>query len=317
MLRLRFYPQSSETAEKAVPEIPRLERFGEAPLSSDVQYVLIIDQNYYWTAVYWNRTNTQNWTYFETSLLAWKGQTIKVQFGTYNDGYDGVTAMYVDEVYVDTCTTTTPTSTPTPTPTRTPTPINTPTPTATLPPGTATSTPVGCYEGVVNGTFESQYAWEIPITEFSAGYSSDQRHGGYWSMRTGITYAGWNRFSYSDARQPITIAAGVDSALLRMWIYSISGETSESLPSGLPTRRHFGEDVLSGDVQYVLILDRNYYWIDTVLWQRSNAQTWTYITFDLSDYIGETINLQFGTYNDGSSGVTSMYVDDVSIQVCP
>ena len=99
MLRLRFYPQSGETAEKAVPEIPRLERFGESPLSSDVQYVLIIDQNYYWTAVYWNRTNTQSWTYFETDLLAWKGQTIKVQFGTYNDGYDGVTAMYVDEVY--------------------------------------------------------------------------------------------------------------------------------------------------------------------------------------------------------------------------
>jgi len=32
---------------------------------------------------------------------------------------------------------------------------------------------------------------------------------------------------------------------------------------------------------------------------------------------GKTIKIQFGTYNDGLGGVSSMYVDDVSLQMCP
>jgi bacillopeptidase F (M6 metalloprotease family) len=42
-----------------------------------------------------------------------------------------------------------------------------------------------------------------------------------------------------------------------------------------------------------------------------------YNTYDLTVYAGSTIKLQFGTYNDGFGGVTAMYVDDVSMQICP
>ncbi len=78
----------------------------------------------------------------------------------------------------------------------------------------------------------------------------------------------------------------------------------------------FGKESPGGDVQYLLILDRFGYWIDTLLWQRSNAGEWTFKSVNLDRYIGATIKLQFGTYNDGLGGVSSMHVDDVSLQVC-
>jgi hypothetical protein len=31
------------------------------------------------------------------------GKTVKVHFGAYNDGWDGVTAMYVDDVSLEIC----------------------------------------------------------------------------------------------------------------------------------------------------------------------------------------------------------------------
>ncbi len=37
---------------------------------------------------------------------------------------------------------------------------------------------------------------------------------------------------------------------------------------------------------------------------------------DLTDYAGQRIKLHFGVYNDGQGGLTAMYLDDVSVQVC-
>ena len=33
-------------------------------------------------------------------------------------------------------------------------------------------------------------------------------------------------------------------------------------------------------------------------------------------HAGQTIKLQFGVYNDGVDGVTGIYVDDVSVEIC-
>ena len=74
--------------------------------------------------------------------------------------------------------------------------------------------------------------------------------------------------------------------------------------------------MLADDAQYVLILDESDVWIDTVLWQRSNDQAWTYHEADLLEYAGQTIKLHFGVYNDGVGGATGMYVDDVSLVLC-
>jgi hypothetical protein len=136
-------------------------------------------------------------------------------------------------------------------------------------------------------------------------------------MRTGIVYTTHNRFSYSDAFQVATIPVSSNSSTLGMWIYPVSSEVvGEALPDK-PTAALKPSAALAGDVQYVLILDRYGNWIDTLLWQRVDDQAWTYFQADLSDYIGATIRLQFGVYNDGVGGITSMYVDDVTLQNCP
>ena len=135
-------------------------------------------------------------------------------------------------------------------------------------------------------------------------------------MRTGIIYTAHNRYSYSDAAQVITISSLANDIELRLWLYASSGEAvTLGLPE-IPKERTFGVAYLANDVQYVILLDRFGNWIDTLLWQRNNAQKWQLHTFDLSNYSGSTIRVQFGTYNNGAGGVTAMYVDDASLQVC-
>jgi hypothetical protein len=295
---MQLLPRSQEASYQGDSEALELPEAGEvwgaAPLAYDAQYVMVLDPYsgvIRETLLWWQPMNSASWINTTFDLSQYRGQRIRLQFGAYNDGYGGRTVMYADEAYVDVCT-----STPTPTP----------------PPPT-------CGEQVRNGGFEYTGDWTIPVTEFSAGYSTFLKHTGARSMRTGIYYLAHNRYSYSDVRQPVYIPYGASQARLGFWSYALSGEltsSDEALPEK-PTSANFGEEAMAGDVQYVLILDVYGNWIDTLVWQRRNDGYWRYLEFDLRPYAGRTINLQFGTYNNGWSGVTSMYVDDVSLWVCP
>ncbi len=301
VFQLSIYPVSSEPTSAPLPAVQEGTVFGQAYLSGDVQYVIILDIYQVWIdTLYWSRSNTQTWTTLSFDLMRYAGQTIYLQFGSYNNGQDGITAMYVDNASLGVCPAAS-TGTPTATATATSTP---------LPPGT-------CSEGLANTSFETTSAWGIPITEYSAGYSTARAHTGAQSMRTGITNAADNRFSYSDAYQFVTIPANVSSAVLSLWYYPSTNETT-SAP--LPATREgtvFGIEALQSDVQYVLVLDQNSNWIGTLLWTRSNAQAWTQFTIDLKGYAGKKIRLQFGTFNNGTGGITSMYVDDMTLTLCP
>ena len=91
-----------------------------------------------------------------------------------------------------------------------------------------------------------------------------------------------------------------------------------------PTAAEFEITAFAGDVQYVLILDPgpnpedpvDDTLIETLLWMRSDAQQWQLFNFDISKYAGTSIKVQIGTYNDGSGGVSAMYADDVSLELC-
>jgi hypothetical protein len=51
-------------------------------------------------------TNTRTWTYYEldeATLAPFKGETIAVHFETYNNGWGGTTAMYIDDVSLMAC----------------------------------------------------------------------------------------------------------------------------------------------------------------------------------------------------------------------
>jgi len=232
-------------------------------------------------------SSAYGWVYREYDLSAYAGQYVRIQFGTYNNGYGGRSVMYVDDVQVQICNPSPP--------------------------------PPSCTERISNGGFENNTAWYIPYTAFSAGYSTWLRRSGTRSMRTGIVYWYHNRYSYSDFRQIVTIPSGVGSATLNFYAYSMSGEAyaSDVAVSERPTAGELGAEAMSGDVQYLLVLDRYGNWIDTLMWRRSNESYWRNFQYNLSRYSGSTIILQWGTFNNGYGGVTSMYIDDVSLRVCP
>jgi hypothetical protein len=136
-------------------------------------------------------------------------------------------------------------------------------------------------------------------------------------MRTGIVVPADNTFSYSDFRQGTNIPSNTNHTTLSMWIYPLSGEVLEgSLPPKPVLGSNLSELQLSGDVQYLLVMDANYNILEVPMWQLSDSQTWTKLQFDLSDYRGWTILLQWGTFNNGSGGISAMYVDDVTLQGC-
>jgi hypothetical protein len=201
-----------------------------------------------------------------------------------------------------TVTTATPTRTPTATPgTRTPTPTVTPTFTPTL----------VCSEAIINGNFEKDEGWYLPITKYSAGYdsslvkaaaadySADEFHSGARSMRTGIVDASKNVYSYSSAWQQVTIPSGIKSANLTFWLFpqTING-------------------IDGFDVQLMIILNNNKLEVERPVNMRSNERIWKSFQFDMKKYAGQTVWIYFGTYNNGWTGTMAMYVDDVSLMIC-
>jgi hypothetical protein len=283
-LNMWIYQVTEDTAATA-QEIPVSVsgKFGLAPLANDLQYILVMDT--YGNILQWllrQKTNSDGWRLVTFNLDAnrYEDMTIRIQFGTFNDGIDDVTTMYVDDVTMDVCAEVVPTPEPTEPPAPTP------------PPGT-------CPERISNNSFETNESWLIPVTAFSAGYSTANPHTGLRAMRNGIIRTRHNRFSYSDAYQMVGIPATAGPATLSMWIYPIS------------------EAAVDQDVQYVLVLDRYGNWIGTLLWERSDQEVWTYNEFNMNRYRGTTIRLQFGVYNNGLNDTTAMYVDDVSLQACP
>ncbi len=173
-----------------------------------------------------------------------------------------------------------------------------------------------CAEGIANGGFELDGDWEVPVTKYTAAYATQVAHGGNRAMRIGIVEPADNRYSYSSARQLVVIPADVVSATLRCWLYPVSGEAAALQAPARPLAATIEEASLSGDTQYVLILDDSDRWIDTLLWQRNDDRQWGFHQFSLQNYAGRTIKLHFGVYNDGGGGSTGMYLDDVSLELC-
>ena len=136
-------------------------------------------------------------------------------------------------------------------------------------------------------------------------------------MRLGIDDPDDNTYSYSDANQTVEIPADATGATVRFWAYPMSDDP-QAVPTPYPRQMSSLSlrAYLPYDVQYLLVLDKYDYWIDTLLWQATDDQTWNYYEFDLFKYAGETIKVHFGTYNTGLDGTTVMYVDDVSFEVC-
>jgi len=93
------------------------------------------------------------------------------------------------------------------------------------------------------------------------------------------------------------VPADAPDPVLTFWYYPVSADTE-------------------GDDQRAMILNEQGDVEEWVFYLQSNAQSWTYREFSLADYRGQTIRVYFSAFNDGSNGVTAMYVDDVAVLVC-
>ena len=170
--------------------------------------------------------------------------------------------------------------------------IPTPTPTAT---STPTVPPGPCRQALVNGGFEDDGGWAILQTPYQAAYTTDYVHTGRRAIRLGIPPDGVNTYSYSSVEQQVTIPAGIASATLSYWYRPLSDDAGT-------------------DYSYVLLRDAAGRW--HALRSVRGSAGWQRSTHDLSAYAGQTITLRFGVYNDGRGGVSALYVDDASLELC-
>ncbi len=181
-----------------------------------------------------------------------------------------------------------------------------------------------CTEHLVNGGFETDTTWSLPITPYRAAYSTEQAHSGGRSVRAGIIKPSDNVFSYASAIQTVQIPTGTQTSTLVFWWYPISTE------GALPQAANVVDDAtvqavadgvvpataLAGDRQYALLLNEQNSVLARLFFTRSNAQNWQQATFDLTAYAGKTVRILFGAYNDGANGVTALYVDEASLLTC-
>lgn len=101
---LRFWLYTSSTGVLNKPEktavIPTTA--SETSLTDDAQYVLAYDGHGSQYTLLFQRTN-QGWTQYQANLGSLAGQQITLYFGVYNNGFGGVTGMYVDDVEIISC----------------------------------------------------------------------------------------------------------------------------------------------------------------------------------------------------------------------
>ena len=177
--------------------------------------------------------------------------------------------------------------------------------------------PWSCNEALVNGGFEDRTGWTLPGTEYPSSYTDALVRTGSWAVRTGIVNPAHNKWSYSSVLQTVTVPADATRVTLNFWIFPKTTE-SESIPLILP-KNPLGfrqEDAANlSDWQFVFIL-KNGEVNEQLLYRRQNADDWQNHSFDLTHYAGQTIQVYFDTFNNGGGGITSMHVDDVSLEVC-
>jgi bacillopeptidase F (M6 metalloprotease family) len=72
------------------------------------------------------------------------------------------------------------------------------------------------------------------------------------------------------------------------------------------------------DWLYLYVNDDEGDFLERLMWEKTidSKNTWLRYRFDLSDYMGQKIQLLFGTYNDGRGGPSAVYIDDVVLGTC-
>jgi len=273
----------------------------------DRQYVDLVDsdgdiiRNLY--AAY---ENTAAWTYLEFPLDDFIGDSVKIQIRALNSGGTGYATMYFDDVSLIICNT-------------------------------------HCDDQIVNGGFEIQdpdpniSGWlYMPPQTNTPVYTTAYAHTGTYSMRTGIPTADPDMESSSEVFQRnIDLPSDQSGAMLTFWLNTTRtdgvvppGPIAPSVGSGptvrVPSAIGLGSPprVVNAtpeeDWFYLYVYDDEGDYLDRLMWEKTidSKNTWLRYRFDLSDFMGQKIQLLFGTYNDGRGGPSAVYIDDVVLGTC-
>ena len=149
-----------------------------------------------------------------------------------------------------------------------------------------------------------------------AGFVTFPVYSGARALRAGIVHPPHNVYSYSSAQQTITIPAGPAAVTLRYQLFATTTGTRAKLtpPAIVPTSP-LDRAQLTDDVQMVLLFDSAGQQ-HVLLFQRQWYSAWQQHTADLSAFRGQAVTLYFGVFNNGTGGVTGLYVDEVAVNYC-
>jgi hypothetical protein len=168
-------------------------------------------------------------------------------------------------------------------------------------PQTASLTGVGVQGGncvqntLSNGGFETGdlSCWTLGgvYTPFTV---TAQKHSGSYSAQLGASSPPEpNGDSY--VYQAVTVPSNVTRATLTFWYWP------------------FTTDTITYDWQEAQVRNSSGTLLAQIFKVASNSQTWTQVTFDLTPYKGQTVQLYFNAHGDGYGDLTYMYLDDVSV----
>jgi hypothetical protein len=124
--------------------------------------------------------------------------------------------------------------------------------------------------------------------------STQQAHGGSFAAQLGATGTPEPNGD-SWLYQTVAIPTNADSPTLSFWYWPWTA------------------DVVTYDWQEAQIRDTHGNMLAQIFKLASNTQTWTKVTYDLTPYKGQTIQIYFNAHEDGAGDLTYMYLDDVSI----
>jgi len=106
-LSFYVYTTSDDTSTSSFSSPPQVGDSWNNPSipEVDTQYAYIMDTigNVLERLLWWSASDTNSWTYLEFDLSDYRGETVRILFGSYNDGVGGNTAMWVDDVFLNAC----------------------------------------------------------------------------------------------------------------------------------------------------------------------------------------------------------------------
>lgn len=278
--------------------------------NGDLQYAQIQDKNGVRHTIWSGRRNDTAWLTCSYDVSDYLDQNITLSFGVKNDGINGRTGLYVDDVKLQVCTspqtvlaecqpiqtTATPVPTSTPTPTTSPTPIFTATPTATpMPTPTPTPTPPPCQQLIQNPDFDQGYTGWRQNLYFTARYRDEtgEEHTGAWF--------GGAEYTDQYLSQDVLIPDGSPAARIEfLWAFAPPPQGDPAPGDHLIITLRQSDDTV---LQTLMTIDA-----------ASTPRRWQQATFDISPYIGKTV--RFHAQSTTGASTTSWYLDEIQLFNC-